>query len=72
MTNGLTIWLKDGPNTWFPSVKPSEAGDVHRKVGVFVGTSINGISQKRWLVYKKNNLKWMMTGGTPMTQETPI
>ena len=37
-----------------------------------MGVSINGRIQKWLLIMKNPNLKWMMTGGSPMTQETTI
>ena len=35
---------------------------------------VMGVPQVRWMVdFMENaNLKWMITGGTPMTMETPI
>ena len=31
-----------------------------------------GVPEDGWFIVENPNLKWMMTGGTPMTQETSI
>ena len=56
----INCGFKTGP----PNVAP-ETRQVPRTISIVMGVPKDG-----WFIVENPNLKWMMTGGTPMTQET--